>query len=249
MVQQVDINADVGESYGKFKIGNDEALIPQLTSCNVACGFHGGDPLTIEHTIKLALKHQVAIGAHPSYPDLLGFGRRKMNLSKDELIASLKYQVAAVKGMTESLGGSLHHVKPHGALNNEMAKDPELRQIIMDTVHEISPKLITYIPYQPHSHLGKLVHWEVFADRSYENDLSLTSRAKDNSVLSRGAIEERIKTLLTDEVIISSDGTKLKVTFDTICIHGDHPDAPETAKIIHEMAAEKEIMLKAKHAG
>lgn len=115
---KIDINCDMGESYGRFKIGNDADIFPLISSCNIACGFHGGDPLHIEDTIKLALKHKVAIGAHPSYPDLAGFGRRQMHLEASELKALIKYQVAALKGMTESLGGRLTFVKPHGALYN-----------------------------------------------------------------------------------------------------------------------------------
>ena len=122
-MKKIDLNCDLGESYGRFKIGNDKALFPYLTSCNIACGFHGGDPLHLERTIEQALAHQLRIGAHPAYPDLMGFGRRKMQIPLDELSALIKYQVAALKGMLESAGGHLAYVKPHGALYNSMVQN------------------------------------------------------------------------------------------------------------------------------
>jgi len=137
----IDLNCDMGESYGNYKIGNDDRIMPYITSCNVACGFHGGDPLQIERTIKNALKHNLQIGAHPSYPDLQGFGRRKMNVPPDELKAIIKYQIAAVKGIAESLGGKLTYVKPHGALYNSAADDKEIVASIVNAIKEIDEEL------------------------------------------------------------------------------------------------------------
>ena len=139
---QIDLNCDMGESFGNFKIGNDEAIFPFITSTNIACGFHGGDPFHIENTIKNALEHQVSIGAHPSYPDLQGFGRRKMILQKAELKAILKYQIGAIKSMTESLGGTLKYVKPHGALYNMAANDEAETIVIIESIQEIDSDLM-----------------------------------------------------------------------------------------------------------
>ena len=131
-MKTIDINCDMGESYGNYQIGNDLAIFPYITSSNIACGFHGGDPLHMEKTIKAAIKHQVQVGAHPGFPDLPGFGRRKMDLASDELKAVIKYQLAAIKGMAESLGTTVRYVKPHGALYNMAADDESISKILIE---------------------------------------------------------------------------------------------------------------------
>ena len=140
-MQSIDINCDMGESYGHFKVGNDDALFPYISSCNIACGFHGGDPFHIAQTIKKAIAHGVRIGAHPAYPDLAGFGRRKMQIPTIELTAIIKYQVAALKGMTESMGGRLAYVKPHGALYNTAANNVAESTTIIEAVQAIDDSL------------------------------------------------------------------------------------------------------------
>jgi len=168
----IDLNCDLGESYGKMTSQYDEIIMPYLSSCNIACGFHSGDPMTIEHTIEMALQHDVAIGAHPSFPDLQGFGRRVMHIPQAELTAIIRYQISALKGMTEALGGTLHHVKPHGALYNFTAKNEAAAQAIIDATKSIDKKLIVY--GLPDSFLEKKVKQadlffakEAFADRRY----------------------------------------------------------------------------------
>jgi UPF0271 protein len=244
-MKTLDINADVGESYGNFHIGQDEALMPYLTSCNIACGYHGGDPVTMHKTIAMALENKVAIGAHPSYPDLQGFGRRRMFIPREELKHLIEYQVYALKGMVEAQGGRLHHIKPHGALNNHMMDDLSLMEAVLETIHDIDPKLPVYIPYLPAVRKeGANIRFELFADRSYEEDLRLTPRSIDGSLLKTPtAFEPHLKTLL-NSMVITRGGQQLPVEIDTICIHGDNPGALQIAQYLHELANEMDINLK-----
>ena len=138
---EIDINCDLGESYGNDIVGNDRAIFPYITSCNIACGFHGGDPLTIENTIRQAIKYHVQIGAHPSYQDLEGFGRRPMQIPHEELKALIKYQIAALKGLVESLGSKVHYVKPHGALYNRMVQNADETKYVIEAIQKIDPNL------------------------------------------------------------------------------------------------------------
>ncbi|MDW3191222.1 MAG: 5-oxoprolinase subunit PxpA [Cytophagales bacterium] len=245
MIKSLDINADVGESYGNFKIGQDEVLMPYLTSCNIACGFHGGDPVTIHKTIFMALENDVAIGAHPSYPDLQGFGRRRMFLPREELKHLIEYQVYALKGMVEAQGGKLHHVKPHGALNNHMMDDLTLLEAVLETVHDIDPKLPVYVPFLPAIRKeGANIRFELFADRSYEEDLRLTPRNIDGSLLkTKEDFEPHLRSLM-EAMAITRGGQQLPVEIDTICIHGDNPGALEIAQYLHELTNEMGINLK-----
>lgn len=240
----LDINADVGESYGNFKIGQDDSLMPFLTSCNIACGFHGGDPVTIHQTISLAIENNVSIGAHPSYPDLQGFGRRRMHLSQEELKRLIEYQVFALKGMVEAQGGRLHHVKPHGALNNHMMDDLSLLEAILETVHSIDPNLLVYVPFMPAIRKdGANIRFELFADRSYEDDFRLTPRSIEGSLLStESSFETHLKSLMNSEVTTRS-GKQLPIEIDTICIHGDNPGALAIAQFLHELTSQQDINL------
>lgn len=182
------INCDMGESYGPFKVGNDEALMPLIDACNIACGFHAGDPWHMEKTIDLALEHKVLIGAHPGYPDLQGFGRRPMHIPAKELSAIIKYQIAALKGMLESKGGNLHHVKPHGALYNAMANDIALAKTVIEAIHAIDSTLPlmglagSCLQQYAESHQVPFIP-EAFADRYYEPHGMLRSRTLANAVI------------------------------------------------------------------
>lgn len=243
-LKTLDINADMGESYGNFHVGQDEALMPFLTSCNIACGYHGGDPLTIHRTIENALKHDVAIGAHPSYPDLQGFGRRRMIIPPSELKRMIEYQVFAVKGMVESQGGKLHHVKPHGALNNHMMDDPSLLTLILETILGVDPNLLIYVPYQPSISKEAMIRFEMFADRTYEDDLKLTPRSIDGSLIhQQEEVIAHLKPILASKKIRTRQGVLKDIEVDTICIHGDNPGAIDIAQKIHEVAQENQVSL------
>lgn len=237
----------MGESYGKYVSVYDAEIMPFISSCNIACGFHSGDPLTIEKTIKLALENDVKIGAHPSFPDLQGFGRREMKLGSEELKAVVRFQVSVVKGMTEALGGQLHHVKPHGALYNLAAKDEQTAQAIVEAVKSISGEVVVYA--QPGLMLEKAVleHgmkvWrEVFADRHYENDLRLRSRSfKDAVIHERNEVLKQIKHMVLENRVQTISGEFKEIKADTICLHSDTKGSAELAKEIYEFLKENDV--------
>lgn len=238
MTNRLNINCDLGESYGNFKIGNDSAIFPYLSSCNIACGFHGGDPLTIEKTIAQALKYKVQIGAHPSYPDLQGFGRRKMDISQEELFAIIQYQVCALKGMVEAQGGKLKYVKPHGALYNAMTNDKEIAHTMINVLQSIDKDL--KLMALAGSSVEKIAHKsgigfiaEAFGDRTYKNDGTLLARSQKNAVLHnpQKAVEQ-ILSIANQQQVISNEGKTIKIQADSICIHGDHPNSLEILKIL-----------------
>ncbi len=238
--KNIDLNCDMGESYGRFKIGNDEVVMQYISSCNIACGFHGGDPLTIQRTIGLAMKNGVKIGAHPGFPDLQGFGRRLMQLPREELYAIIQYQVAAVKGMTEAAGGQLYHVKPHGALYNMAGKDDQMAEIIVKAILSIDSDLVLYGP--PNSSLTKKAEAfdlvcknEVFADRNYNDDLSLVNRKKSEALI-HGVQEmfEHVHRMLREGKVKTVSGILKHIEAQTICIHGDKQNAGEVAKYLSE---------------
>ena len=221
----------MGESYGNFRIGNDETIFPYITSCNIACGYHGGDPLCIENTIQNALKHGVQIGAHPGYPDLIGFGRRRMHIPFEELRGMVKYQVAALKSLTESFGGKLKYVKPHGALYNTAADHQEDAQAIAKAVQEIDPALTlmgmagSCVDHAAKEN-GLTFVAEAFADRKYEVNGRLRSRAKEGAVIkSAEEAADQVVSIVLDQRVTSHDNQEVKLEAESICIHGDNPSA------------------------
>lgn len=247
----VDINCDMGESYGNFSVGNDAAIFPHITSTNIACGLHAGDPYHIQKTIEMAIARNVQIGAHPGYPDLQGFGRKVIPMSPAELSASIKYQVAAIKGMVEAQGARLSYVKPHGALYNEMAKNEKEAITVIRAIQAIDSNLM--VMGLTGSHMKTLVEAEgmpfiaeAFADRRYEADGKLMSRAKENSVIHNP--EDAAKQVLS---IVQHGFTKtlndeqVGITAESFCIHGDNPQAVEILKAIEAILAENGIEKKA----
>jgi UPF0271 protein len=226
--RRIDLNADVGESFGRWELGSDAELIPIITSVNIACGAHAGDPLVIERTIELALRAGAAIGAHPGFPDRQGFGRRDLAMSPDELEAEVLYQVAAVAGMVAAAGGRLRHVKAHGALYNLAARDRSVATPIARAVHRLSPDLVVVGPpgsalVESARELGLPVAPEGFADRAYESDGSLRSRRLPGAVLG-------------DPAAVAAQAVRLARSgrFATLCIHGDSPDAPRLARAVRD---------------
>jgi len=246
-MRRIDLNCDMGESYGKYVSVYDAEIMPFISSCNIACGFHSGDPLTIQKTIKLALEHNVNIGAHPSFPDLQGFGRRQMKLGSEELQAAVRFQVSAVKGMTEALGGQLSHVKPHGALYNLAAKDEQTAQAIVEAVKSISGEVVIYA--QPELMLekavlenGMKVRREVFADRRYEPDLTLRSRSFEDAVIhEKDEVLNQIKQMILENRVQTVSGAFKEINADTICLHSDTKGSAELAKDIYEFLKENDV--------
>jgi UPF0271 protein len=240
---KIDVNSDMGESCGAWKMGDDEALIPHVTSASIACGWHAGDPVVMRSTVRLAKRHRVRIGAHPGYPDLLGFGRRPMELSPGETRDSLLYQIGALAAIAKAEGVRLQHVKPHGALYNVAAKDPVLSRAIAEGVAEANPTLILVGP--PESELvragqgtGLKVAREGFGDRAYNEDGSLVSRQAPGALVTDpDAVADRVLMMLEGKVRAIT-GRMIAITVDTICLHGDTPGVPAIAKRLRERLAE-----------
>ncbi len=243
----IDINCDMGESFGNFRLGNDEKVFPYISSCNIACGFHAGDPLHMERTIDLALEHDVQMGAHPSYPDLNGFGRRKMHLAPDELRTLVKYQVSALKGMVESRGGKLSYVKPHGALYNSIAHDPQEALSVIQALREIGDELMLMgLAGSPIEKLAKQQGIpfvpEAFADRYYESNGRLRARSLEKSVISDPQeAAQQVLGIVQDKQLQSWDGNKVPIQARSICIHGDNPKAVDLLKAIDAMLTQHGI--------
>ena len=247
----VDLNCDMGESFGAWKMGNDAALMDHVTSVNIACGFHAGDPTTIRKTIETAIKKGVAIGAHPGYPDLQGFGRRNMSLSSDDVYDIVLYQVAALKGICEASGAKLHHVKPHGALYNQAAKSADLSNAVARAVKSIDPEIVFYggsgsFLILESQKLGLQTASEVFADRTYQPDGSLTSRTLPDALITdREQSVAQALQMVTSGSVIAVSGENVQIKADTICIHGDGDHALEFAIALRAAFQENDIDLRA----
>jgi UPF0271 protein len=234
----VDINSDLGESFGVWTLGDDPGLFRHVTSGNVACGFHAGDPQVMLTTLRLAKSFGVAVGAHPGYPDLPGFGRRAMACSPDEVYAYCLYQIGALAAMCRSNGIPLCHVKPHGALYNESARDRALADAIASAVRDADPGLILMgMPATMHHaaarYAGVAFAAEFLADRAYMPDGSLVPRSRPDAVLSDvPGIVARVLRLVTSEVVETVDGSVLPMHADSICVHGDTPGAVAIAEAV-----------------
>ena len=247
----IDLNCDMGESFGRYKLGNDAKIIPFVTSVNIACGAHAGDPLVMKRTVELALAHKVQIGAHPGYPDMQGFGRRKMNLSPDEVEAFLLYQIGALDAFVRAAGGSLQHVKPHGALYNQAAQNRSLADAIARAVAAYNSDLIliglagSALLKMGEKH-GLQVAAEAFPDRGYQANGTLIPRGLPGAVLENvEKIAENAVRLCRKGITVVQGKQEETYSVDTLCIHGDHPDADATAKAISDSLASRLIKVKA----
>jgi UPF0271 protein len=233
---RIDLNADVGESFGPWPMGDDAALMPSLTSANIACGLHAGDPGVMRRTLQLARTHGVAVGAHPGFPDLQGFGRRDMRLSPQEVEDLVLYQVGALAGIAAAEGMRLQHVKPHGALYNMAAREAPLAAAIARAVAAIDRSLVLFgLPgsalLAEGERAGLRVAAEIFADRSYEADGSLTPRHRPGSVISDpSVVVERAVAMVTTRTVVAATGEQVALQADTLCLHGDTPGAAELAR-------------------
>ncbi len=250
----IDLNADVGESLGPWPMGADAALIPLVSSVNVACAFHAGDPLTMRRTVRLALEAGASVGAHPGYPDLVGFGRRALEMTPDELEAAVLYQVGALSGLVHAEGGQLAHVKPHGALYHRVAADPSAARAFAAAVVRLDPGLRLVGP--PGSALlaaaidaGLAATAEGFADRVYEPDGRLRSRALAGSLHEDPeAAAAQALGIARDGTVVAADGSALAVRADTLCIHGDTPGAAAIAAAVRKALAAAGFDVRPPHA-
>lgn len=235
---RIDLNSDLGESFGPWPMGDDAALMASISSANVACGFHAGDPGTMRATVALAKASGVAVGAHPGFPDLVGFGRREIKVTPQEVEDFVVYQVAALAGIAASQGVRLQHVKAHGALYNMACRDRALADAIARAVAAVDKKLILFgLPnselIKAGEHAGLPVAAEVFADRAYEADGSLASRQKAGSVIhDPAAVVARAITMVRERRVVALDGSVIGLEADTICLHGDTPGAADLARAV-----------------
>ncbi|NMD69717.1 LamB/YcsF family protein [Bacillus sp. DNRA2] len=237
-MHMVDINCDMGESFGAYRIGNDEEILDYVTSANIACGFHAGDPSTMRKTVKIALTKKVGIGVHPGFQDLVGFGRRNIDISPQEAYDLVLYQIGALHAFVTSEGGKLNHVKPHGALYNMAAKNKHLAEAIAEAVYKVNPELILFglagsELVKAGGNIGLFTASEVFSDRTYQTDGTLTPRSEANALIKeqQTAINQVIQMVKTGMVTTTS-GTIVPINADTICIHGDGKHALHYAKSI-----------------
>ncbi|WOG26684.1 5-oxoprolinase subunit PxpA [Endozoicomonas sp. 8E] len=227
----LDLNCDMGESFGQYRLGNDSEIMPYISSANIACGFHGGDPNIMANTVKLALEHSVAVGAHPGLPDLQGFGRRNMHISPEDAYNLTLYQTGALNAFVTAQGGQLHHVKPHGALYNMAARDPNLAKAIAEAIYQFNPELILYgladscLISQAEA-IGLKTASEVFADRSYQSTGQLTPRDQAGAMLEdQQKSLDQIRDMVLHKQVTSVDGQTIAIRAETLCIHGDGPQA------------------------
>lgn len=240
MSKTVDLNADMGESYGPWVMGNDAALLEIVTSANIACGFHAGDPDVMASTMALAVKKGVGIGAHPGFPDLRGFGRYRIQMPHDQLANAVRYQVSAAQGMARVAGGAMRHVKLHGALGNMTSEDEELAKVCYGAALDVDPDAYIMVlagtaQQRAAQSLGANVAAEIFADRAYNDDATLVDRRLPGAVIhdaSRAA--ERMVAMVTEGAIITESGKRIETQIDTICMHGDTPEAVEIARGVRD---------------
>jgi UPF0271 protein len=235
---RIDLNADMGESFGAYTIGADEQVMSNITSANVACGFHGGDPAVMRRTVRLAREAGVSVGAHPGFQDLAGFGRREMRVTPQEAEDIVLYQIGALAGIARSEGVRLRHVKPHGALYNMAVRDAALAGAIARAVRAFDPSLILFaLPGTELARAGEAsglaVAAEGFADRSYEPDGSLTPRSRQGAVIhDTSSVVERAVRMAAEGRVTAADGSEILMRVQTICTHGDTPGAPELTRAI-----------------
>lgn len=246
----IDLNCDMGESFGAWKMGNDAALMDYVSSVNIACGFHAGDASVIRKTVETAIKKQVAVGAHPSFPDLQGFGRREMKMSEQEIYDIVLYQVSALKGICEALGGRLNHVKPHGALYNQAAKNAAISRATAEAVKAIDNNLTFYglsgsFLISEAEKINLITASEVFADRTYQTNGSLTPRSQPNALINE--TEKAVKQVLQmieTQTVTAASGETISIKAETVCIHGDGEHALEFARTIREKLIENNIEIR-----
>lgn len=248
---QVDLNCDMGESFGAYQMGTDLQIMPLVSSANIACGFHAGDPSVMHQTLVAAVAQGVAIGAHPGLPDLVGFGRRTMQITPQEAYDMVVYQIGALAGFAKVAGVSLHHVKPHGALYNMAAKDRALADAIARAVRDIDASLVLYglagsELIRAGEAAGLKIASEVFADRSYQADGSLTPRSQPNALLeSDQEAVQQVLTMVTEKRVKAVTGEWVALEADTICIHGDGAHALSFAHKVKAALQQAGVEIKA----
>ncbi|MED4750893.1 5-oxoprolinase subunit PxpA [Brevibacillus choshinensis] len=249
-MKYVDINCDMGESFGAYQIGNDSEILDYISSANIACGFHAGDPATMRKTVRMAMAKGVAIGAHPGLPDLVGFGRRNMDLSPQEAYDMVVYQIGSLQAFVQAEGGSMQHVKPHGALYNMAATRAPLAEAIAEAIYKVNPALILFglagsELTRAGERIGLRTANEVFADRTYQQDGTLTPRSQSDAMITKQSqSSQQVVRMVMEGRVLSRQGVDVSIKADTICIHGDGAHALEFARSIHAACKEAGIILR-----
>ena len=240
------LNCDLGESFGAWKMGLDDQVMPFIDQANIACGFHAGDPVVIKKTLLAAKRNNVQVGAHPSYPDMSGFGRRSMKIPPVELIALLQYQIAALTGMASNLGIEVAYVKPHGAMYNDMMADGHIRSAVMEAISECHQPLAFMLQATPDAEthreeakaFGLEVLFEAFADRCYDDNGALLSRTKEGAVHSREKMLEQVIQLQQHGTVTTVSGHQLALQADSLCVHGDNMDGVKAIEKIRQLISQ-----------
>ncbi len=248
----IDLNCDMGEGYGRYDFGTDQDMLRLVTSANLACGFHAGDPLVMERALAQCAKSGVSVGAHPGYPDLVGFGRRAMQASYDQVRSDVLYQLGALQGLARAQGLALAHVKPHGALYNTAVKDPGTAKAVIDAVAAFDDSLVLVVLAGPAGSAlrkqakaaGLRVAAEFFADRTYQADGTLTPRNHPRALIHdpKAAVDQCLQ-LVTAGTVASLDGTQVEIEAQTICLHGDSPAALETAHLLRSALEQAGVLV------
>ncbi|HEY2637974.1 MAG TPA: 5-oxoprolinase subunit PxpA [Solirubrobacteraceae bacterium] len=238
----VAVNCDMGESFGPWRVGDDEALMPYISLANVACGFHAGDPMVMRRTVELAREHDVRVGAHPSYPDLQGFGRRAMDMDGDELTAAILYQAGALKGFLEAAGMELSHLKPHGALYGRAARDEAVASAVADAAELLGlPVMGMAGTLHEEVYAGRGLEFlaEYYADLDYDDDGSLII-TRQHVASDPDDVGERVVRVLREGVATSQSGKDIPMRADCVCVHSDTPGAPDLARAVRDAIAAAE---------
>lgn len=250
-MKKIDLNSDLGESFGLYRIDDQDEILTHITSANIACGFHSGDPSVMRETVKKAIEYNVKVGAHPGFQDLAGFGRREMQISPQEAYDSIVYQVGALQGVLSTFNEKMNHVKPHGALYNMAAKDEELAAAIAQAVYDVSPSLILYGLSESKlalagEKIGLQTAHEVFADRTYQSDGSLTSRKfLDSMIADTNVSIEQVLNLINHGKVHTLQDIEISLRAHTVCVHGDSPDALLFVEKIKRALKENQISISA----
>ena len=247
MAKAIDLNCDMGESFGIYKIGNDQEMMKHVTSISVGCGFHAGDPHVMRETVALAKKYGVAVGAHPGYPDLIGFGRRKMEISPQEATDYILYQVGALKAFCEAAGIQLQHVKPHGEFYQMLWKNEDLTKGVLEAVQAFKPQpiflaLYNTMPFEMAESMGIRVIGELYGDLDYLQDGTTTIKKVHGKVDLQQTIEKVVKMVLEGKVR-TIDGGEIEVRGSSICLHGDNPQSPEIVQGIREKLEKNDVKI------
>ena len=244
---RVDLNSDLGESFGRYTLGMDDKIIPLITSANVACGYHASDPVVMEKTVSMAREAGIRVGAHPGFPDLMGFGRRNMAVSPAEAKAYVMYQLGALEGFCRAKGVKLQHVKPHGALYNMAAKDYELSRAICEAIYEFDKNLIVLALSggelaRAAKDMGLRTALEVFADRSYEEDGTLVNRRKDGAMITdEDEAIARVVRMVKEKKVTAITGKDIPIQADSVCVHGDGAKALAFVERIRKALTEEGV--------